>query len=233
MVKKMKKIWKLLFLIFMLTACEVKPISNSTTAKVYYHYKTVEPYIALTFDDGPDKIQTIKVLDILKKYDIKATFFVIGEKIEYQKSTLKKVYEAGHEIGNHFYTHDNIKKLSKEEIRENIVKCNELIFSVTGKMPKVVRPPYGFVTDNLKKVCAELNMSIIIWTDNKDSRDWELIKDSEIINNVTKKVSNGDIFLFHDGSKKYTNTLSAIDVIIPSLENKGFKWVTVSEMIKK
>lgn len=227
----MKKIFKVFFLLFLLTSCQVQSVTTAPKAKVYYHCKTVQPYLALTFDDGPNKVQTIKVLKILEKYEIKATFFTIGENIEYQKDIIKKVFEAGHEIGNHFYTHDNINKLSKEEIRKNIEKSNDLIYSITGVRPKVVRPPYGIVTDALKEVCAELNMSIIIWTSDKDSRDWAKTKDSEIINNVTAKVSNGDIFLFHDGSKTYSNTLSAIDVVIPQLQKKGFKWVTISELI--
>ena len=232
MVKKMKKIFIYLFLVLILVGCSIKSVASSNKASVYYHFKTIEPYLSLTFDDGPNKIQTPKVLKILKQHNIKATFFVIGENIEYQKDILKMVNEQGHEIGNHFYTHDNINKLTKEEIKANIIKNNELIYSVIKKKPKVVRPPYGIVTDDLKEVCGELGMSIILWTDDKDSKDWELTKDSDIINNLTKKVSNGDIFLFHDSNKKFTNTLSAIDVIIPTLKKKGYKWVTVSELLK-
>ena len=227
----MKKIFKIIFIILFLSSCSRQTVDGKAYAKVYYHCKTIQSYLALTFDDGPNKVQTIKVLNILEKYNVKATFFEIGENIEYQKDIVKKVYEAGHEIGNHFYSHENINKMSKDEIKTSIVKTNELIYSITGKMPKVVRPPYGIVNNTLKEVCAELNMSIIIWTDDKDSKDWNKTKDSEIINNVTKKVTNGDIFLFHDGSKTYTNTLSAIDVIIPQLKNKGFKWVTISQLI--
>ena len=157
---------------------------------------------------------------------------MIGENVEYQKDILRKVYKEGHEIGNHFYTHDNINKLTKAQIRENIVLNNELIYKTIGVRPKLVRPPYGIVNDNLKAVCGELNMSIIIWTDDKDSKDWALTKDSEIINNLTKKVKNGDIFLFHDSNKKFTNTLSAIDVIIPTLQKKGYKFVSVSTLLK-
>ena len=116
-------------------------------------------------------------------------------------------------------------------IMKTIIKTNELIYSVIKKTPKLLRPPYGIVNDTLKEVCGELNMTIILWTADKDSKDWALTKDSEIINNLTKKVSNGDIFLFHDGNKKFTNTLSAIDVIIPTLKKKGYKWVTVSKLI--
>ncbi len=232
MVKKMKKYLKCIYLLLILTSCQAKTVANLKKAKVYYHYQTIAPYLSITFDDGPNRIQTPKVLKILKKYNIKATFFVIGENVEYQKDVLRQVYKEGHEIGNHFYTHDNINKLTKDQIRENIVSNNELIYKTIGVRPKLVRPPYGIVNDNLKAVCGELNMSIIIWTDNKDSRDWALTKDSEIINNLTKKVKNGDIFLFHDSNKKFTNTLSAIDVIIPALQKKGYKWVSVSTLLK-
>lgn len=228
----MKKHLKCIYLLLILTSCQAKTVANIKKAKVYYHYQTIAPYLSITFDDGPNRIQTPKVLKILKKYNIKATFFVIGENVEYQKDVLRQVYKEGHEIGNHFYTHDNINKLTKDQIRENIVSNNELIYKTIGVRPKLVRPPYGIVNDNLKAVCGELNMSIIIWTDNKDSRDWALTKDSEIINNLTKKVKNGDIFLFHDSNKKFTNTLSAIDVIIPALQKKGYKWVSVSTLLK-
>ena len=227
----MKKILKIILLLVSMCSCSSKEIAANNKAKVYYHYKTVEPYLAITFDDGPNKIQTPKVLKILKKYDATATFFMIGENIEYQKEVVKKVSEAGHEIGNHFYTHENINKMSKEEIKESIVKTNDLIYSIIKKKPTVVRAPYGIVNDTLKEVCGELNMSIILWTSDKDSRDWDKTKDSDIINNVTKKVSNGDIFLFHDGSKTYTNTLSAIDVVLPTLKERGFKWVSVSKLL--
>ena len=226
----MKKIFMFISLLC-LSSCHVQTVANSTSAKVYYHYKTVEPYLCLTFDDGPRKNQTLKTLSILKKYNIKATFFVVGENIEYQKDVLKQVYEQGHEIGNHMYAHENINKISKQEIKDSIVKTNKLIKEVTGKDSKIIRPPYGIVNDTLKEICNELDMDIILWTDDKDSKDWELIPESEIINNVTKKVSNGDIFLFHDGNEKYKNTLSAIDVIIPQLQKKGYKWVTVSTLI--
>lgn len=131
------------------------------------------------------------------------------------------------------YAHENINKISKQEIKDSIVKTNKLIKEVTGKDSKIIRPPYGIVNDTLKEICNELDMDIILWTDDKDSKDWELIPESEIINNVTKKVTNGDIFLFHDGNEKYKNTLSAIDVIIPQLQKKGYKWVTVSTLINE
>lgn len=229
----MKKFFLYLFLILGLISCSAKEVVSNKQANVYYHFKTIEPYLSLTFDDGPNKIQTPKVLKILEKYDVKATFFVIGENIEYQKDILKMVYNKGHEIGNHFYTHDNINKLTKQQIKENIMKNNELIYQTIGYTPKIVRPPYGIVTQDLKEVCAELNMSIILWTDDKDSKDWEFTESSVIVENVTKKVSNGDIFLFHDSNKKFTNTLEAIEKIIPKLKKKGYKWVTISKLIEK
>lgn len=227
----MKKFILLLFSFFLLCGCHTNDstINGVVYANVYTHYKTLQPYICLTFDDGPDQVQTPKVLDLLKKYGIKATFFVLGEEVEYQKEMLKKVVEAGHEIGNHFFKHDNIHKLTEQEIRESIVKNNELIKEVVGVTPKLVRPPYGIVTDTLKKVCKELDMDIILW--NKDSKDWDKTPDSTIIKNMLKSPANGDIMLFHDGSKTYTNTLSSLDVIIPSLQKKKFEFVTISNLL--
>lgn len=229
----MKNKFLSLILLLSLSSCNVKEVSKTSFSNVYYHFKTIQPYLALTFDDGPNKYQTPKVLDILEKYNAKATFFVVGENIEYQKQYLKLINKKGHEIGNHFYTHDNINELTKEQIRKNIIKNNELIYSVVGYYPKILRPPYGIVTSDLKEVCSELNMSIVLWTDDKDSMDWKFTKESEIINNLTKKVSNGDIFLFHDSNKKFTNTLNAIDILIPQLQKKGYKWVSVSTLLEK
>lgn len=202
--------------------------SSNIEAKVYRNYKTLKPYLALTFDDGPDKIQTPKVLSLLEKYRVKATFFVLGEEVEYQKDILKMVVSKGHDIGNHFYKHINIKKASEKEIKEAIESNNKLIEKVIGYKPKYVRPPYGIVTDALKKVCGELDMKIILW--NKDSEDWNKTPDSEIIKYMLNKPSNGDIMLFHDGSKTYTNTLSSLDVIIPSLQKKSFEFVSLSKL---
>ena len=123
MVKKMKKHIKLIISLLLLTSCQSKSVSMLTNTQVYYHYKTVEPYLSLTFDDGPRKAQTLKTLSILKKYDIKATFFVVGENIEYQKDVLKEVYNQGHEIGNHMYAHENINKIK-----------------ITGKCPRLRWP---------------------------------------------------------------------------------------------
>ena len=230
-VLNMKKFLFLIFSFFILCSCSNKSLATNGAvyAKVYSHYKTLQPYIALTFDDGPDQVQTPKVLDLLKKYGIKATFFVLGEEVEYQKEMLKKVHDAGHEIGNHFYKHENIHKLSEKQIRESIIKNNELIEDAIGVKPTLVRPPYGIITDSLKKVCGELKMDIITW--NKDSKDWNKTPDSKIIKEMLKSPANGDILLFHDGSKTYTNTLSSLDVIIPSLQKKKYEFVTVSTLL--
>ena len=120
MVKNMKKIIRFIMPILLLTSCQSKVAATLVNTKVYYHYKTVEPYLSLTFDDGPRKNQTLATLSILKKYNVKATFFVVGENIEYQKDVLKEVFEQGHEIGNHMYGHENINKISKKEIKESI-----------------------------------------------------------------------------------------------------------------
>lgn len=226
----MKKIL-IAILLFLICGCDNAQIIKAKQAEVYYHYKTLNQYLSLTFDDGPDKIQTYKVLELLEKYNVKATFFVLGEEVEHQKEVLIDIIKKGHEIGNHFYKHENINKLTKEQIKESIVKNNELIESVIGYKPLVVRPPYGLVNEKLKEVCAELNMKIIIWTADKDSKDWAKTKDTIIIKNLLAKPCAGDIFLFHDGDKNYKSTLSSLDVIIPTLQEKNFKFVTITKLL--
>ena len=198
--------------------------------EVYYRFETEEPLICLTFDDGPDKTQTYRVLNILDKYKIKATFFVLGQEIENQTEVLKDIYNKGHDIGNHFYKHENIYKTDEKDIRNSIEKTNDLIEKCIGYRPTILRPPYGFVNDSLKKISKDLNMKIIIWTADKDSKDWAMTKDYIICKNLLKSPKNGDIFLFHDSNVKFKNTLSSLDNIILALQKKGYKFVTISEM---
>lgn len=225
---KCKSLFLAISILFCCGCHHSQAVDGVFLASVYSSHRTLKPYLCLTFDDGPDKVQTPKVLALLKKYNVVATFFVLGEEIEYQKDILKQVATAGHEIGNHFYTHQNINKLNEAQIREAIESNNQLIEQVTGKRPTLVRPPYGIITENLKKVCGELNMKIILW--NKDSLDWNKNSDANIIKEMCTKPTNGDIMLFHDGSKTYTNTLSSLDVIIPTLQKKNFEFVNVSKL---
>ncbi len=181
--------------------------------------------IALTFDDGPG-IYTERLLDILKEYGGKATFFVVGNRASYQKDILKRMSEEGHEVGNHTYSHLSLKELEHQEIIDQISIAKNIIENATGKENKLVRAPYGDLNSNIKEIGRELNVSFIHWS--FDTLDW-LTRDPQLIyHEIICRVTDGDIILLHD---IHESTLDAMEMAIPYLINSGYKLVTVSELL--
>ncbi|MGM9882269.1 MAG: polysaccharide deacetylase family protein [Bacilli bacterium] len=178
-------------------------------------------FVALTFDDGPN-YNTNKVLDILDKYDVSATFFVLGSKIKGNEYILKKMKDSGMEIGNHTFSHLLLTKYKEDKIKKEIDDTSNLIFDVTGNYPKLLRPSYGSFNSKIKKVA---NMPIIIW--DIDTLDWKYHNSKRITNRVVSKVKDGDIILMHD---IYSATANALNNIIPELQSRGYVFVTVSEL---
>ena len=195
---------------------------------------TKEKIVALTFDDGPDESFTPQILDILKKYKVKATFYVIGEKVQYNKKIIKRQYEEGHEIGNHTYTHINVSKNGYNKIRKEIKDTQSAVKSVTGVYPKTFRPPYRAISKDMCEIVKENNMNIVLWS-YVDARDWESPGVNSIVKTIENGVQNGCIILLHDYNKlrnTKSQTIEALDIIIPDLLNKGYKFVTISELIE-
>lgn len=192
-----------------------------------------EKVVALTFDDGPDEVFTPQVLDILKKYDVKATFFLIGEKVSYNKNIVKREKEEGHEIGNHTYTHINAAKESKTKIQSEITKTQEAIKNITGEYPTIFRPPYRAMSRDLCQIVKSQNMNIILWS-NIDVRDWSNPGVKSIVSTIDQKIENGNIIILHDYNTVRNNksqTIEALEIIIPKLKQKGYKFVTISELM--
>lgn len=179
------------------------------------------PLIALTFDDGPN-CNTNKILDILEKYNVKATFFILGTNIKGNEATIKRMNKLGMEIGNHMYSHKLITKLKNETIEKEITKVDNLIFEVVGKYPTLVRPSYGTFNKRIKSL---IDRPIIIW--NIDTLDWKYHNSKRISNNIIKKATDGDIVLMHD---IYSATANSLEITIPKLLEKGYQLVTVSDL---
>lgn len=177
--------------------------------------------VALTFDDGPNS-NTSKVLDILEKYNVKATFFILGTNVEGNEKIIKRMSDLGMEIGNHMYSHKLITRLKDETIKKEIIRVDSLIFDTVGKYPTLVRPSYGTVNKRIKKV---IDRPIIIW--DIDTLDWKYHNSKRISNNVLKRVSDGDIILMHD---IYSATANSLEITIPKLLDDGYSLVTVSEL---
>ena len=197
----------------------VNNISNSNYQSDYIDIN--KKMIALTFDDGPN-YNTSKILEILNKYNVRATFFVLGSKINHNEKIIKTMDEYGMEIGNHTYSHKLMTSMSNLDIIKEVEDTSDLIYNIVGKYPKLVRPSYGSFN---KKIKESINMPIIIW--NIDTLDWKSHNSEKIVSRVMNKVSDGDIILMHD---IYSATVKAVDILVPKLISEGYQLVSVSEL---
>lgn len=179
--------------------------------------------IALTFDDGPSKY-TDEVLKILKENDACATFFLIGNKVEFYKDTLQEMLKNGNEIGNHSYDHKYLTRLSESEFKEEIQKTQDVIKKITGFTPTLFRPSYGGYNNTLK---TYTDLTFVLW--DVDSKDWSVKTKDKILKNVMPNVKSGSIVLMHDN---HDYALKALPELIKELKEHGYKFVTVSELLE-
>jgi peptidoglycan/xylan/chitin deacetylase (PgdA/CDA1 family) len=199
---------------------------KDTTSKEYdlYTNKIIDktkPMVALTFDDGPNH-NTSKIIDILNKYNVKATFFILGVNIEGNEEIIQKLNDSDMLLGNHGYSHKLLTKLTEEQIKEEFSKTSNLIYNITGKYPTLTRPSYGATN---KKIKNSINTPIISW--NIDTLDWKYHNSTKIASKVLNKVTDGNIILMHD---IYTATSNSLEIIIPKLLEKGYQLVTIEEL---
>jgi peptidoglycan-N-acetylglucosamine deacetylase len=186
------------------------------------------PYIAFTFDDGPNQKLTPRLLDLLAEHHIHATFFVVGENAAAYPEILQRAIREGHEIGNHTWSHPNLAKMSDENVRSQIKRTEEAITSAIGSRPTLFRPPYGSVTGHQKHfIHDDLGYEIILWE--VDPLDWKNPGPNVVSSRILKETHPGAIVLAHD---IHAQTIQAMPATISELEAKGFKFVTVSELLK-
>lgn len=152
--------------------------------------------VALTYDDGPTPGVTDRILTQLAKYDMRATFFVIGNKVRAYKSLARDLVAAGHEIANHTYTHPNLAKLSATRVQDEIRKCQDTIIDVTGKVPIWFRPPYGSFKKTQNPIPQKKDLGIAYWS--VDTRDWAKPGVNKIVGTIKKNTKPGSIILLHD-----------------------------------
>ena len=208
------------------------PLSAGAQAQVVYRYAARDgrPRIALTFDDGPHPAYTPQILDILKEFDVSATFFAVGENVEYYPELAARIEREGHEIGNHTFHHSRIAKMDKNTLKEEILACKRAVMEACGKSPRLFRPPEGVCSETLKAVCEELDMTIVLWS--VDTRDWAHTPECEIVENVRCNTHNGSIILMHDFIGKKSPTPRVLRIIIPMLRELGYEFVTVSQLLE-
>ena len=185
------------------------------------------PYIAITFDDGPSAKLTPKLLDLLAAHRIKATFFLIGQNVAENPEIVGREVREGHEIANHSWSHPSLAKMSDDAVRGQLRKTEDAIRSAGGNRPTLLRPPYGSITPRQKKwINQELGYKIVLW--DVDPLDWRRPGPNAVCNRIVKNTRAGSIILAHD---IHPGTIEAMPCVLNQLEAKGFKFVTVSELI--
>lgn len=185
-----------------------------------------KPMIAMTFDDGPSYENTKMVVDTFKKYDARATFFVVGRNITKgqtkNREILKEAYKNGNEIGNHSYDHPNLRKLSANSVKSQLSRTNKLVKEVTGKSTTLLRPPFG---ETNSVVSQQAGVPLIFWS--VDTLDWKTRNINSNVRSVLNGAKDGEIILMHD---IHTPSAKAVQIVVPQLIEKGYQLVTVSEL---
>ena len=183
-------------------------------------------FVSLSFDAAWGNEDTQMLIDILAKYNVKATFFVVGEWVDKYPESVKALHDAGHEVMNHSNTHAHMSQLSKDEIIADVEACNDKIEAVTGVRPTLIRPPYGEYDDNVITAIRSIGMEPIQW--DVDSLDWKDYDAATITQRVTEKVGPGSIVLFHNAA---LHTPEALPGILEYLLGQGYSIVPVSQLV--
>jgi peptidoglycan-N-acetylglucosamine deacetylase len=203
------------------------PATQGLKPATYTQVRVDQPYIAMTFDDGPSAATTPRLLDILKQRNIKATFFLIGQNAAANPDIVRRILADGHEIGNHSWTHPQLSKLSDDRVTTEISKTQDAIKEASGFTPTLLRPPYGAITARQREwIESRFGLSIILWS--VDPFDWKRPGASVITQRILSEVRPGAIILSHDIHKQ---TVDAMPATLDALAAKGYKFVTVTELI--
>lgn len=204
-------------------AANATPSAQITWDSVYVE----SPYVAMTFDDGPSAALTPRLLDLLAAHHMKATFFVVGQNAADHPEILKRAVHEGHEIANHSWSHPNFGKMGDDAVRRELQKTDDAIKAAIGTSPKLMRPPYGSITARQKAwIHQDFGYRIILW--DVDPLDWKRPGPSVVTRRIVSEARPGSIILSHD---IHPPTIEAMPATFDQLQAKGFKFVTVSELI--
>lgn len=208
---------------------EIIETSGEITNKIpIYNVKTEEKKVALTINCAWSANDINDILETLRNNEVKLTFFMVGDWVDKYPDEVKKIYEEGHEIGNHSNTHPHVNNLTYEQNIEEIKKCSDKIKQITGENPILYRTPYGEYNDTVIKSALENEYYVIQW--NKDTLDYQALTGEQMWKRIEKNLQNGDIILSHNGT---AHTADSLDFLIKNIKEKGFEIVKVSDLIYK
>lgn len=215
-----------------ITINAVRPESNFYGPVVSYA-GTTQKVVALTFDDGPYPPYTSQILDVLQQYQVKATFFVIGQNVDKYPDLVRREVAQEHEVGNHTYHHYDLLKMGRGNIAQEIDLGSAAIARATGRPPSLLRPPHGFRDPAVMEAAEARRLTVVEWS--VMSRDWTNPGVDAIVMRTLARVHNGSIILLHDGDgtaqrASREQTVAATRLIVSTLQQQGYKFVTVSEL---
>lgn len=214
--------------------CETYIAVNQLLVKETFEEKPIEEpepqqqeerkQIVLTFDDGPNDKSTVEILTILNKYDVKATFFVLGQNVVKYPDVVKMMHEQGHEVANHSWSHKDLTKLNPTQMNAEMDRASNAIFKAIGEYPTAYRPPYGAVNANVRE---EIQLTPVLW--NIDTMDWHHKDPVKTLENVKANAKDGGIVLMHD---IHQQSAEALEAVIQYLQEEGYEFVTTKELDK-
>lgn len=207
---------------------KIKQFALENPGIIFLNGQTDEKIVCLSFDDGPDNINTPKILNILKEENIKGSFFFIGNKLDKYKNIVKRTFLEGNLVLNHSWSHPELAKKNESIIKKEIASTEDKIFEITGKKPALIRPPYGSVDKKVVESLKNDSYKYVIWS--IDTMDWSQREKENMSKNVIENVRPGDIVLMHSNEDKKV-TVEALPLIIHGLRAKGYHFVDLGELL--
>ena len=191
--------------------------------------------LALTYDDGPNDPHTLRLLGVLAKHEVKATFFLIGRYVQRRPDLAREIVQAGHVVGNHTFTHPLLIFKSAAEIRQELSDCNAALADALGQQTSLFRPPFGGRRPAVLRIARELGLEPVMW--NVTGFDWTAPPSAVIEQKVAKQIRGGDVILLHDGGHQQmgadrSQTVQATDHLIAKYQSRGYEFVTISAMMR-
>jgi peptidoglycan-N-acetylglucosamine deacetylase len=192
--------------------------------------------MALTYDDGPNDPHTLRLLEVLAKHNIHATFFLIGRYVQQRPDIVRELVKAGHVIGNHTFTHPLLTFKSAHELRAQLDNCDRALTDAVGEHSNLFRPPFGGRRPTVLRLARQMGLKPIMW--NVTGYDWNASSVEHIEHKVTSQVRGGDVILLHDGGHREfgadrSRTVTATDRLITRYRAEGYEFVTIPEMMGK
>ncbi|MGC1646131.1 MAG: polysaccharide deacetylase family protein [Candidatus Sulfotelmatobacter sp.] len=190
--------------------------------------------LALTYDDGPNDPHTLRLLEVLAKHNVRATFFLIGRYVRQRPELAREVVKAGHVVGNHTFTHPLLTLKSAAEVRQELCDCRSALQDAVGEHSNLFRPPFGGRRPAVLRVARELGLEPVMW--NVTGYDWNAPPSAVIERKVSRQICGGDVILLHDGGHKQlgadrSQTVAATDHLISRYKSEGYEFVTIPQML--